>query len=55
MEFANDLALLSHRLQDVQDKVNPLSKTAQCAGLRINQDKTKFLRTNNQQEAPVTI
>ena len=45
LEFADDLALLSHRLQDVQEKVNAL----------ISQDKTKLLRTNNQQEGPVTI
>ena len=55
LEFADDLALLSHCLQDVQDKVNALSKTPQRVGLRISQDKTKLLRTNNQQEAPVTI
>ena len=55
LEFADDLALLSHRLQDLQDKVNALSKAAQHVGLRISQDKTKLLRTNNQQEAPVTI
>ena len=55
LEFADNLALLSHRLQDLQDKVNALSKAAQHVGLRISQDKTKLLRTNNQQEAPVTI
>ena len=55
LELADDLALLSHRLQDLQDKVNALSKAAQHVGLRISQDKTKLLRTNNQQEAPVTI
>ena len=55
LEFADDLVLLSHCLQDLQDKVNALSKAAQHVGLRISQDKTKLLRTNNQQEAPVTI
>ena len=55
LEFTDDLALLSCHLQDLQDKVNALSKTAQRVGLRISQDKTKLLRTNNQQEAPVTI
>ena len=55
LEFADDLALLLHRLQHAQDKVNALSKTDQRVGLRISQDKTKLLRTNNKQEAPVTI
>ena len=55
LEFADDLALLSHRLQDVQDKVNALSNTAQRVGLRTSQDKTKLLRTNNQQEVPATV
>ena len=32
LEFADDLALQSYRLQDVQDKVNALSKTAQRVG-----------------------
>nr|KAG5690317.1 hypothetical protein BaRGS_022544 [Batillaria attramentaria] len=55
LEFADDLALLSHRLQDMQDKVTALETTAQRVGLKISQEKTKLLRTNNQQEAPVTI
>ena len=55
LEFADDLALLSHCLQDIQDKVNALKETAQRVGLTISQEKTKLLRTNNMQEAPVTI
>ena len=52
LEFADDLALLSHCLQDIQDKVNALKETAQRVGLTISQEKTKLLRTNNMQEAP---
>ena len=55
LEFADDLALLSHRLQDMQEKVTALETTAQQVGLKISQEKTKLLRINNQQEAPVTI
>jgi len=36
LEFADDLALLSHRLQDIQDKVNALKETAQRVGLTIS-------------------
>ena len=55
LEFADDLALLSHCLQDIQDKVNALKETAQPVGLTISQQKTKLLRANNMQEDPVTI
>nr|KAG5705879.1 hypothetical protein BaRGS_030769 [Batillaria attramentaria] len=55
LEFADDLALLSHRLQDMQDKVTALETTAQRVGLKISQEKTKLLSTNNQQKTPVTI
>ena len=55
LEFADDLALLSHRLQDMQDKITALSNTAKQVGLKINKEKTKLMRTNNEQEAPITI
>nr|KAG5693702.1 hypothetical protein BaRGS_008344 [Batillaria attramentaria] len=55
LEFADDLALLSHRLQDMQDKVTALETTAQRVDVKISQEKTKLLRTNNQQEVPVSI
>ena len=41
LEFADDLALLSHRLQDVQDKVNALSETAQRVGPKDQPRKNK--------------
>ena len=53
LDFADDLALLSHRLQDMQEKVEALGETSQCVGLKISQEKTKVLRTNNRQEEPV--
>ena len=55
LEFADDLALLSHRLQDLQQKVKSLSETAQEVGLKINIEKTKVLRTNTQQQAAITL
>ena len=55
LEFADDLALLAHRLQDMQEKVEALKEAAQRVGLKINQEKTKVLRTNNLQEAPILI
>nr|KAG5710457.1 hypothetical protein BaRGS_022275 [Batillaria attramentaria] len=55
LDFADDLALLSHRLQDMQAKVDALGEISQRIGLKISQEKTKVLRTNNKQDAPVQI
>ena len=55
LDFADDLALLSHRLQDMQEKVNALSEAAKRVGLKISQEKTKVLRLNNQQREALSI
>ena len=54
LDFADDLALLSHRLQDMQDEVNSLGEVAR-AGLKISKKKTKVMCTRARQEAPLTI
>jgi hypothetical protein len=55
LDFADDLALLSHRLQDMQEKVDSLRQTAQRVGLKISQEKTKVMRSNNLQQDPILI
>ncbi|XP_072906368.1 uncharacterized protein [Hemitrygon akajei] len=55
LAFADDPALLSHRLQDMQKKVDSLGETSQRVGLKISQEKTKVLRINNKQEEPLRI
>ena len=55
LDFADDLALLSHRLQDMQEKVNSLREASQRVGLRISQEKTKVMRINSGQDAPIII
>ena len=55
LAFADDLALLSHRLQDMQEKVRNLETTAQKVGLKISHEKTKLLGINIQQKGPVTV
>ena len=55
LAFADNLALLSHRLQEMQEKERNLETTAQKVGLEISHKKTKLLRINNQQEGPVTV
>ncbi|XP_014779433.1 uncharacterized protein LOC106875701 [Octopus bimaculoides] len=54
LDYADDLALLSHRLQDKQDKVDHLRETSRQVGLRISLEKTKVLHINNKQEEPIT-
>ena len=55
LDFADDLALLTHRLRDMQDKITALSDTAKQVGLKISKEKTKLMQTNIKQEAPLTI
>ena len=55
LDVADDHALLSHRLQDMKEKVDSLREASQRVGLRISQEKTKVMRINSRQEAPVTI
>ena len=55
LAFVDDLALLSHRLQDMQEKVRNLKTTAQKVGPKISHEKIKLLCINNQQEGPVTV
>ena len=55
LEFADDLALLSHRLQDMQDKITALVDIAKKVGLKISKEKTKLMRIKNEQDAPINI
>ena len=42
--FADDLALLSHRIQDMRDKTRALEVQGAKVGLKINTNKTKLIR-----------
>jgi len=44
LDFADDLALLSSRWSQAQDKLNRLNQFEGKVGLKINIDKTKVLR-----------
>ena len=41
LEFADDLAILSHRLQAMHDKITALSETGKRVELNINIQNTK--------------
>ena len=55
LDFADDLALLSHSHNHMQDKTTLLATTSLGAGLRINKEKTKMMRINTPTTSPVTI
>ena len=44
LDFADDLALLSHRIQDMRYKTRALEVQGAKVGLKINATKTKLMR-----------
>ena len=55
LDFADELALLSHNHSQMQDKTICLETTSARAGLRINRKKTKLLKINTTANTPVTV
>ena len=55
LDFADDLALLSSRWSQAQDKLNRLNEFGGKVGLKINIDKTKVLRYNPGRLDPLMI
>ena len=44
LDFADDLALLSQRVQDLRDKIQVLKKQGANVGLKFNAPRTKMMR-----------
>ncbi|XP_076442804.1 uncharacterized protein LOC143281480 [Babylonia areolata] len=55
LDFADDLALLSHNHQKMQDKTTELAATSSQVGPNIHKGKTKILKINTAREDPVTV
>ena len=55
LEFADDLALLSHSHSQMQDKTTLLETTSAGTGLRINRKKTELMKMNTTANTPVTV
>ena len=55
LDFADDLALLSHTHQHIQEKTSRLSTYAQQIGLKISQKKTEVMTLNIQNPQLVTV
>ncbi|KAL0175752.1 hypothetical protein M9458_028082, partial [Cirrhinus mrigala] len=55
LDFADDLALLSHTHQHMQEKTNRLNTFARQVGLKISQRKTEVMTLNIDSPAPVKV
>ncbi|KAI8484441.1 hypothetical protein Bbelb_378740 [Branchiostoma belcheri] len=55
LDFADDLALLSHYHRQMQDKTTRLDATSAEVGLKINKKKTEVLKVNNNTRIPITV
>nr|KAG5707903.1 hypothetical protein BaRGS_031634 [Batillaria attramentaria] len=55
LDFANDLALLSHSHSQMQDKTTRLEATSAGTGLKINRKKTELMKINTTANTPVTV
>ena len=55
LDFADDIALLSHNKRQMQDKTTLLAATSAGIGLQINQEKTELMKMNTTAQEPVTV
>ncbi|XP_062587192.1 uncharacterized protein LOC134248835 [Saccostrea cucullata] len=55
LDFADNLALLSHNQSQMQDKTTRLATTSAGTGLKINLKKTELMKINTTVQASVTV
>jgi len=55
LDFADNLALPSHRIQDMSDKTRTLEEQGAKVGLKINATKTKLMRIGTKRGDGVLI
>ncbi|XP_043862795.1 uncharacterized protein LOC122756642 [Drosophila santomea] len=55
MDYADDICLISHRLDDIQRKSDDLVRIASSVGLEINIAKTKAMRFNHSSQGNINI
>ena len=55
LDSADDLALLSHNHQQMQEKTSDLHHTSMQVGLTLKKQKTKIMRINAGTDEPVKI
>ena len=54
LRFADDVALLTHSVKDMEDVLNDLNEESGKIGLKMHKGKTKFM-TNFQTTEPIEI
>ena len=55
LDFADDLALLSHSHQQMQEKTELLNTMSTQLGLNINRSKTMIMKANTKNNNPITM
>ncbi|VDP25482.1 unnamed protein product [Schistosoma margrebowiei] len=55
LDFADNLDLLSHTLQQMQEKTTNVAASSAVVGLNIHKGKSKILRYNTTYTNPITI
>lgn len=55
LDFADDLALLSHTQQQMQEKTSIVADNSASLGLHINRGKSKVFKTNASSNTPITV
>ena len=55
LDFAYDLALMSHSHRQMQDNTTYLARISAQVGLKINKNKTNILRLNTTCERPIML
>ena len=55
LDFANDLALLSHTQQQLQEKTSTVADTSARIGLNIHKGKSKVLKVNATSTTPICL
>ncbi|VDO62015.1 unnamed protein product [Schistosoma curassoni] len=55
LDFADDLALLSHTHEQMQIKIASVAAVSASVGLNIHKGKTKVLKYNTENNNPITL
>ena len=55
LDFADDLALMSHSHWQMQDKTTDLARISAQVGMKINKKKTKIMRLNTTCVRPIML
>ena len=55
LDFTDNIALLSHSHQHMQEKLTQVERRAAATGLHINTKKIKVLKSNTKTQADLTV